>query len=276
MKSLMAGKQQPIDNLAALAKAGVPVLHDCGALDPWLDSQTRVVEKRYQGARRQDPVIVREGEGHFPLSPKDPKSVVDFIIKNASKGAAQQSKAPEGVEVLRDVVVGTGSGRPMHADIARPRRPPPGSCPPSSGFMAAAGPPARIMSFSKRSNLPSTGTWSSASSTGSPKEAMWPAQIEDCKLAVRWLRANAAKYQVNPDRIGCWGTSAGGHLAALMGVTATGPNWRARAAPRATAAPCRPSSISAARPGSTAPPTSSPPARWRAARTKRRPTSTSR
>ena len=54
MKSLMAGKQQPIDNLAALAKAGVPVLHDCGALDPWLDSQTRVVEKRYQGARRKD------------------------------------------------------------------------------------------------------------------------------------------------------------------------------------------------------------------------------
>ena len=34
-------------------------------------------------------VIVREGEGHFPLSPKDPKSVVDFIIKNAPTGAAQ-------------------------------------------------------------------------------------------------------------------------------------------------------------------------------------------
>jgi acetyl esterase/lipase len=54
-------------------------------------------------------------------------------------------------------------------------------------------------------------------------EAIWPAQIEDCKLAVRWLRANAAKYQVNPDRIGCWGTSSGGHLAALMGVTGDKP-----------------------------------------------------
>ena len=40
MGSLMAGRAQPIDNLAALAKAGVPILHDCGASDPWLESQT--------------------------------------------------------------------------------------------------------------------------------------------------------------------------------------------------------------------------------------------
>jgi hypothetical protein len=82
MHSLMAGKVQPIDNLAALAKAGVPVLHDCGVSDPWLESQTRVVEKRYKDLGGKITVIVREGEGHFPLSPKDPKPVVDFVIKN--------------------------------------------------------------------------------------------------------------------------------------------------------------------------------------------------
>ena len=80
MRSLMAGKEQPIDHLAALAKAGVPVLHDSGALDPWLDSQTRVVEKRYKELGGKITVIVRAGGGHFPLSPKDPKSVVDFIV----------------------------------------------------------------------------------------------------------------------------------------------------------------------------------------------------
>ncbi len=83
MKSLMAGKVQPIDNLSALAKAGVPVLHDCGATDPWLDTQTRVVEKRYEELEGKITVIVRVGEGHFPLSPKDPKSVVEFITKSA-------------------------------------------------------------------------------------------------------------------------------------------------------------------------------------------------
>ena len=50
-------------------------------------------------------------------------------------------------------------------------------------------------------------------------EALWPAQIEDCKLGVRWLRANAATYDVDPDRIGCWGHSAGGQLVSLLGTT---------------------------------------------------------
>ncbi len=50
-------------------------------------------------------------------------------------------------------------------------------------------------------------------------EALFPAQIEDCKIAVRWVRANAKKYNLDPDRIGAWGSSAGGHLVAMMGLT---------------------------------------------------------
>lgn len=48
--------------------------------------------------------------------------------------------------------------------------------------------------------------------------APWPAQIHDCKGAVRWLRAHAATHQLDPDRIGAWGPSAGGHLAACLGT----------------------------------------------------------
>ncbi|MCA1716002.1 MAG: alpha/beta hydrolase [Actinobacteria bacterium] len=47
----------------------------------------------------------------------------------------------------------------------------------------------------------------------------WPAQIEDVKCAVRYLRANASMYHLDPDRIGAWGGSAGGHLVALLGLT---------------------------------------------------------
>ena len=50
-------------------------------------------------------------------------------------------------------------------------------------------------------------------------EAKFPAQIEDCKAAVRFLRANAAKYNLNPDKIGSWGASAGGNLSSLLGTT---------------------------------------------------------
>ncbi len=47
----------------------------------------------------------------------------------------------------------------------------------------------------------------------------FPSQIEDCKCAVRSLRANAAKYQIDAKRIGVWGSSAGAHLAAFLGTT---------------------------------------------------------
>ena len=50
--------------------------------------------------------------------------------------------------------------------------------------------------------------------------APFPVQIFDCKGAVRWLRANADKYQLDADHIGIFGASAGGHLAALLGTTA--------------------------------------------------------
>jgi acetyl esterase/lipase len=49
--------------------------------------------------------------------------------------------------------------------------------------------------------------------------AKFPAQIHDCKAAVRWLRANAARYGYNAERIGAWGASAGGHLVAMLGTS---------------------------------------------------------
>jgi len=50
-------------------------------------------------------------------------------------------------------------------------------------------------------------------------EYKFPAQIDDVRCAVRYLRANAEVYNVDPGRIGAWGGSAGGHLVSLLGVT---------------------------------------------------------
>lgn len=50
-------------------------------------------------------------------------------------------------------------------------------------------------------------------------QATFPAQIHDCKAAVRWLRAHAAEFRLDPQRFGAWGSSAGGHLAALLGTS---------------------------------------------------------
>ncbi|HEY9776562.1 MAG TPA: alpha/beta hydrolase [Planktothrix sp.] len=50
-------------------------------------------------------------------------------------------------------------------------------------------------------------------------QAIFPAQIFDCKAAIRWLRANSKKYGYDAKKIGVWGSSAGGHLVALLGTT---------------------------------------------------------
>ncbi len=52
----------------------------------------------------------------------------------------------------------------------------------------------------------------------------WPAQLDDAQRSVRWLRANAAKYNVAPNQIGAYGHSAGAHLAALLGMIDTRDN----------------------------------------------------
>jgi len=50
-------------------------------------------------------------------------------------------------------------------------------------------------------------------------EAPYPAQLQDARAAIRFLKANAAKYGIDPSRTGVWGGSAGGHLAALAALT---------------------------------------------------------
>jgi len=55
-------------------------------------------------------------------------------------------------------------------------------------------------------------------------EAQWPAQIHDCKAAIRWIRANAKKYNIDPKRIGVWGSSAGGHLVSMLGTSGGEPS----------------------------------------------------
>ena len=56
-------------------------------------------------------------------------------------------------------------------------------------------------------------------------ENKWPAQIYDCKAAIRFLRANGEKYGINTERIAVWGNSAGGHLAAMLAVTGGLPEF---------------------------------------------------
>ena len=63
----------------------------------------------------------------------------------------------------------------------------------------------------------------------------WPAQIHDCKTAIRWLRLSGGQYGIDENKIGVWGVSAGGHLAALLGTS--GGVWELEGLPDNVRAP---------------------------------------
>jgi len=65
------------------------------------------------------------------------------------------------------------------------------------------------MSMLRSNSWPRATPWR-ASNYRLSQHAIFPAQIEDCKAAVRWLRANARKYNLDPQRFAAWGASAGG------------------------------------------------------------------
>ena len=80
----LAYQLNPIDNLAPLAKAGVPLLHVVGDADVVvpLAENTAIVEKRYKELGGRIKVIVKKGVGHHPHSLPEPAPIVDFILSN--------------------------------------------------------------------------------------------------------------------------------------------------------------------------------------------------
>jgi acetyl esterase/lipase len=125
----------------------------------------------------------------------------------------------EGIRVEQDVEYGIGGGRPLVLDVFRPE----GIEAPApavvfihgGGFRAGNKVDVRphIAVVAKRGFVCVSISYRLSS------EAKFPAQIEDAKCAVRWMRANADRLGIESGRIGAIGFSAGGTLAALLGVT---------------------------------------------------------
>jgi acetyl esterase/lipase len=130
-----------------------------------------------------------------------------------------RERKPE-VRVERDLVYGKGGDTDLHLDLAMPKA---GAGPfPAVVFLHGGG-----WRAGKRQDMnhfiegvARMGYVGVTVGYRLAPAARFPAQVEDCKAAVRWLRANARRYKVNPDRVGVVGFSAGGHLACLLGTTA--------------------------------------------------------
>jgi acetyl esterase/lipase len=135
-----------------------------------------------------------------------------------AKARAQRPSSPEGVTIERDLAYGPHKERNT-LDLYLPTE---GEAPRPlviwihggawRGGSKDGGPRPAMQLLRRGYVVASINYWLS-------QHAPFPAQIEDCKVAARFLRANASKYGLDPDHFGAWGGSAGGHLAALLGTS---------------------------------------------------------
>lgn len=147
-------------------------------------------------------------------------------IPMLSRAGAGRAFAQAAVETERDIVFGETAAGPLLLDISRP----PSGEPLPAVILIHGG--AWTQGFGSRSNMTTTAQKLATAGyvafnisyrlLGGPGgDNRWPSQIDDVQRAVRWVRANAGRYGVDPDRIAAYGHSAGGHLAAMLGVRDT-------------------------------------------------------
>lgn len=136
-------------------------------------------------------------------------------------GQQPGGRIPDNVTIERDVVYGDAGSRPLKLDLVLPKEKADKPRPlivfiHGGGWRSGdkAGGVGRVVPFVATGNYVGASVGYRLSS-----EAIWPAQIHDCKAAIRWLKANADKYQIDPERIGVWGSSAGGHLVNMLGTS---------------------------------------------------------
>lgn len=92
--------------------------------------------------------------------------------------------------------------------------------PPWFGFTAAAGGGNKASGLGRLGGLAASGDFVGFSVGYRLTDGTaWPGQIHDCKAAIRWIRANAKMYGVDPEKIAVWGSSAGGHLVSMLGTS---------------------------------------------------------
>jgi len=127
---------------------------------------------------------------------------------------------PSDLELIRDVKFGTGGERPLTMHIVRPRKPASDKLPVfvwihGGGWRSGN----HEQGIGRLFQMAREGFIGASIEYRLSGEASFPAQIHDCKCAIRYLRAHADQYGLSPNQIAVGGSSAGGHLAALLGTS---------------------------------------------------------
>ncbi|MEO9595598.1 alpha/beta hydrolase fold domain-containing protein [Rhodopirellula bahusiensis] len=176
----------------------------------------KVTLDEFSGPDRLFQRLDRDGDGEIVIK----EVVTTMSARRPANNRNAAANTPRGVNVKRDVIFGKGGGRDLKMHIVLPEKKSDEPLPAyvwvhGGGWQGGTkeggvGQVARVVAKGF------VGATIEYRLTG---EAPFPAQIEDCKCAIRYLRAHAEEYGIDPDRIAVGGSSAGGHLVALLGTS---------------------------------------------------------
>lgn len=151
-------------------------------------------------------------------------TVVVLVCLTGCFGPPREVSEPTGVRIIRDITYATVGELRLQLDLYLPEE---AKAPlplvmwiHGGGWVAGERSPCPVAPLATRGYALASVSY--RLSTGGA-DTVFPAPLHDCKAAVRWLRANAWRYGIDGTRIGVWGASAGGHLAALLGTVQDDP-----------------------------------------------------
>ncbi len=133
--------------------------------------------------------------------------IADFSLEGVSQLAALEYGKPDGIALLMDCVFDANATKPMPAIVWIHG----GGCT-EEKFSRLSRPEKCFVALAKRGFLVASIDYRLA------QVKPFPAQVQDCKCAVRYLRSHARELHIDPEHIGVWGESCGGQIAALMAV----------------------------------------------------------
>ncbi len=221
------GEHNPVAKIAALAKADIPVFIIHGDVDTVvpLPENSATLQKAYATNGNGDLVdlVVPVGQGHnFWPGFFRCQNLVDFSIRAAKEGAGikpgkiKKTQVPVGAVLYRDLQYSGVNGKPLLLDVYRPKNI--AEPVPVVIWVHGGGWKNGSKDRCQAAWLTQHGYAVVSINYALTDEAQWPTQIENCREAVRWVRQNAEGFNLDGDHIGAWGSSAGGHLVALMGT----------------------------------------------------------
>ena len=142
------------------------------------------------------------------------------ILKTYPHAKVVEAVLPAGVIALKDIVYAMDGTRKLHLDIFMPTGKSPTKSPGvlmihGGGWRSGY----RQMEWPMAQHLAAKGYVTAAAEYRLSTEALYPTGVHDLKAAIRWMRGNAGKFNIDPKKIAVYGCSAGGELAAFLGTT---------------------------------------------------------